>query len=162
MRVLLATLLAVVPVWAFALEPGDQFPTSVQLSDEHGAKLNISKFQTPFILIDFWASWCGACAKAFPALNSLADSEKSTLSVVGVNVDGEKQDALDFLKEHRHSFPVIFDSRGELPDACAVDSMPTSILIKRSGEVVKVFKGFSDGDAALIRDLVKQVEIKAT
>ncbi len=39
------------------------------------------------VLVDFWAVWCGPCAMVVPALENIAESYKSKLKIVKVNVD---------------------------------------------------------------------------
>ena len=153
MRILLSLFLLYSPL-CLALEPGDSFPFSVAVQNEKGARVAIPRPATPYMLVDIWASWCGPCAKAFPLLEELSSTERTRLSVVGVNVDTDRAAAAQFLGAHAHSFPNVFDPAGAVPEACDASSMPTTILVNKAGRVVRVFRGFRESDAAEVRNLL--------
>ncbi len=43
--------------------------------------------KTKYVLIDFWASWCGICIHAMPEVKQIADKYKDVLGVIGVSID---------------------------------------------------------------------------
>lgn len=108
------------------------------------------------VYLDFWASWCGPCAQAFPFLNALQrDLGGRGLAVVGVNVDEVPADGLRFLQKVPAAFIVGGDAAGTCPRAFGVEAMPTSYLIDRHGTIRYVHAGFRAGDAP---DLRRRVE----
>jgi thioredoxin 1 len=50
----------------------------------------------PYLLVDFWAEWCGPCRMIAPALEELAGEYKNRLAVGKVNVDENRQVAARF------------------------------------------------------------------
>lgn len=106
--------------------------------------------------VDFWASWCGPCAKSFPFMNQLhAELHQQGVEVVAVNLDEEPEAAVDFLKKHPAQFTVVSDREGKCPALYDVKAMPTTYLIDRNGNIRHVHLGFKDGDKAEIRQQVQ-------
>jgi cytochrome c biogenesis protein CcmG/thiol:disulfide interchange protein DsbE len=108
------------------------------------------------VYLDFWASWCAPCRESFPFMNHLQrELGPHGLVVIGVNVDRNRADAQQFLRNHPAEFRILFDPNGELPERFGVRGMPTSILIDRSGQITLRHEGFFVKD----RDtLTQQVE----
>jgi thiol-disulfide isomerase/thioredoxin len=101
------------------------------------------------VLIDFWASWCGPCRKSFPALESLHQAYRQKgLVVLGVNIDEKKADMDRFLGENRATFPIVRDRDQKFVEFVSVETMPTSLLIDRSGRVRVIHNGFKGEETA--------------
>ena len=95
------------------------------------------------ILVDFWASWCGPCARSFPAMEELQKTYGSRgLVVLAVNEDEKKADMENFLKEHRVTFSVVRDAAQKLVEKAGVSTMPSSFLLDKNGKVVFAHSGF--------------------
>jgi cytochrome c biogenesis protein CcmG/thiol:disulfide interchange protein DsbE len=95
------------------------------------------------VYVDFWASWCGPCRQSFPWMQALFSRyQKQGLEVVAVGVDKDHRKALDFLKDTKATFPVIFDSTGSLAKKYGLEAMPTSFVYGRNGRLVAVHQGF--------------------
>ena len=110
------------------------------------------------LYVDFWASWCVPCGKAFPFMNRLAREFRSQgLRVVGINVDENPADALAFLARHPALFELGADAQGQCPRAFGVKGMPTSYLVDRQGVIRLVHLGFNGEDAAPLRLQVQQL-----
>ncbi len=100
------------------------------------------------VYVDFWASWCVPCRHSFPWMEQLYDTyHNQGLEIVAVSVDKDHQAALQFLRENRASFPVIFDSTGSLAKEYGLDAMPTSFIYNREGQLVTQHRGFVNEEA---------------
>lgn len=122
------------------LKTGDPFP------DLSGFKLEgklPESLKGQVVFVDFWASWCGPCAKSFPAINELQQTYKARgVTFLAVNVD-EKKDAMDkFLAKHSAEFPVVRDADQRLVAELAVAAMPTSFIIDQEGKIRFIHNGF--------------------
>jgi|SRR3984885_1111902 cytochrome c biogenesis protein CcmG/thiol:disulfide interchange protein DsbE len=95
------------------------------------------------IYLDFWASWCAPCRESFPFMNRLQkELGPHGLVVIGVNVDRNRADAQQFLRNHPAEFRIVYDPKGELPERFGVRGMPTSFLIDRTGHTTSRHEGF--------------------
>lgn len=96
------------------------------------------------ILVDLWASWCGPCQESFPYYEKIYQKwNKKGLSVVGINMDADRSAALDFMKHHPISFPVIFDDNRKVRDILQVQTLPRLYILNSDGQVRKLIRGFS-------------------
>lgn len=112
--------------------------------------------------IDFWASWCAPCAKAFPFLNRLhAEFSDRGLTVIGISVDERRDDARRFLDRNPARFALALDSKGACPRAFGLIGMPSSFLIDRAGIVRAMHVGFREGDADARRAEIERVLAEA-
>lgn len=95
------------------------------------------------IWVDFWASWCAPCRRSFPWLNSMHTKYGNTgFQVVGVNLDKERELAVEFLAETPAKFTISYDPEGQLAVAYDVQAMPSSFLIDRDGNILARHYGF--------------------
>jgi len=109
------------------------------------------------VLIDFWASWCGPCQKAFPTLKQLHETYSGRgFLVLALSVDEKKAAMNAFLKKQSPGFPVMRDAKGKLSEAIGIDTVPTSFLVGRDGKVRAIHQGF-DGETSR-KQLTDEIE----
>lgn len=108
--------------------------------------------------VDFWASWCGPCLKAFPFMAALQrDLAPRGLEVIALNLDERPADARSFLERHPAGFEVRLGDNVPCARAFGVDAMPSSFLVDRRGRVRHAQRGFRPGEAAALRALVERL-----
>lgn len=138
-----------------AARPGDNAPACNIPHMDGSTTLDLSERHDKVLYVDFWASWCPTCKKSFPSLNRLHNELKERgFEVVAINLDENKDDALEFLKSHPVNFPVAYDGEGECPSAFNVMAMPTSFIIDKKGVVREVHLGFDKDKFAEIKSTV--------
>jgi cytochrome c biogenesis protein CcmG/thiol:disulfide interchange protein DsbE len=121
-------------------------------------KLDLSQFHGQYVYVDFWASWCGPCKQSFPFMNIMKKQfESKGLTVVGVSVDKDVNDAREFLKEHPAQFVVAKDIEGKCAKEMVVKGMPSSYILGKNGEVLFTHKGFRPSDMEAITKKLHQL-----
>jgi thiol-disulfide isomerase/thioredoxin len=124
----------------------------VALPDVTGATVRLSAFKGRIVLVDFWASWCLPCKASFPALDALSrEYEPKGATVLAINVDEKRRDADTFLSAIPHTMTVLFDPKGQSPEAFGVRGMPTSFVIDRAGNIRFTHTGYSGNVAEQYR-----------
>lgn len=58
------------------------------------------------VMVEFWATWCGACRLVAPIIDQLADEYAGKATIIKVNVDEYADHAIQY--EVRHTLTVIF------------------------------------------------------
>jgi thiol-disulfide isomerase/thioredoxin len=121
-----------------------------------GKTLSLSELRGSAVLLDFWATWCGPCRAEAPIVDQVSRRWRDKgVVVVGVNTDREDQgDPREFTRAHHLTYPMVQDREGKAQEAFAVDSLPTLVVVSRSGKITAVRTGMTD-DAELER-LIRQ------
>jgi cytochrome c biogenesis protein CcmG/thiol:disulfide interchange protein DsbE len=86
-----------------------------------------------FVLIDFWATWCGPCRKAIPELNALHKKFGDRLVVIGVS--DETEEKVKSMKEPTITYFSAIDTQGRTKKAVEVKGIPHVLLIDPQGVV---------------------------
>ena len=98
-------------------------------------------FKNKFILLEFWATWCGPCLEEVPSLNKLQEKFKSKKDFVFISITNEKPDkVLRTLKRIPFNSIVVSDQTGKtfknfIEDKDGSYSIPKTILIDNKGIV---------------------------
>jgi cytochrome c biogenesis protein CcmG, thiol:disulfide interchange protein DsbE len=94
------------------------------------------------ILLNFWATWCPPCRVETPSLVSLHNRYSARgFTVAGISLDEDPHSAVpEFVRSHSIPYPILVPS-SDFPMLNTVDSLPTSVLIDRSGRVARTYRG---------------------
>ncbi len=93
--------------------------------------------------MDFWASWCAPCRKAFPKVNVLYQKYKDNgFQVLAVGVDANRRAMDAFLEKSKPTFVTVHDSKQKLAANTGLDKMPTSYLIDEKGIIRFIHEGW--------------------
>jgi thiol-disulfide isomerase/thioredoxin len=99
------------------------------------------------ILIDFWATWCGPCRAEAPIIDRMSQRYKDRgLVVVGMNTSDEAGMAESWVKANHISFPIAYDDGNRAARAFGVDSLPTLVVISKSGKIAAIRQGVTSDD----------------
>ncbi len=125
---------------------GDAVP-QFQGTTLKGDKFNLADYKGKVILIDFWASWCIPCREEMPYLMELYRKYKdSDFEIIAVNIDDNPDNARKFISELPGTihFPVVKDSKQEIPPQFQIKGMPSTILVNKKGIIQYWHTGFKD------------------
>jgi peroxiredoxin len=97
------------------------------------------------VVIDFWATWCKPCIRAFPELQQVLDKyENCGLRLFAVSIDGPKSTSRvgSLIKSKGNTFEVLLDPSQKVARKFHVSSVPRTVLVNTDGEIVYAVTGY--------------------
>ncbi|MCH7819135.1 MAG: TlpA family protein disulfide reductase [Candidatus Marinimicrobia bacterium] len=110
-----------------------------------GNKISLKEYRGSPLLVNFWATWCVPCRKEFPIIKEIENKfSKDGLVVLAVNVDDTRtiSGVRAFVSAHSLEFIIPLDPNRKLFNNFRGSSLPLTLLIDASGNVVRTYSGF--------------------
>lgn len=103
---------------------------------------SLSSLQGKWVLVNFFASWCGPCQSEMPQLQAFEQQHKAAAdaTVLGVEYDGsDVGNARSYLASQHAAWPVVNDGTADV--AWGVHGIPESYLVAPNGVVALKYAG---------------------
>lgn len=119
------------------VEAGQPAP-DFALPDTAGVMVNLKDFRGKYVLVDFWASWCGDCRREMPLIRAIHEKYKD-LVILGVSFDRNRRDWLGAIRRQRLHWTQVSDLKGwgsSVTPLYSVCWIPTVYLIGPDGKII--------------------------
>ncbi len=125
-----------------------------ELKTPDGRTVSLRGLRGNIVVMDFWATWCGPCKLAMPAVQKLHEEFKGeSVKVFGVNC-WESGDAAAFMKDKGYTYGLLLEA-DEVATAYRVSGIPTFYVIDREGRVLYAASGFSPDREKQIAEVIR-------
>jgi len=111
-----------------------------------------------YVLIDFWASWCGPCKASFPHMKEVYNKYKGEhFEILSISIDEEKQAWIKELAKQQLPWPQVLDTKNINQTGFAVTGVPTTYLVSPKGEILLKEVGFDKAGNSVIEARLKSL-----
>lgn len=127
--------------------------------DVNGKEVSLKSYRGKYVLVDFWASWCGPCRRENPSVVAAYQKYKDKgFDVLGVSLDDNKDKWLAAIQKDNLTWTHVSDLKGWQNAAgkmYGVQSIPFNLLLDKDGKILaKALRG-ADLEAKLAELLDK-------
>lgn len=112
----------------------------ITIRDVNGNPFQLSSLQGKFVLIDFWASWCGPCRQENPNLVQMYQAFKEKdFEIVGVSIDDNIKSWTKAIETDSLLWTQVCDGNGmegEVAKRYLISAIPTNFLLDKRGKII--------------------------
>jgi len=109
-------------------------------NDANGKAISLSSFKGKYVLVDFWASWCGPCRVENPnVVKAFQKFHSKGFDILGVSVDEKKDKWMDAIKKDNLNWHQVSDLQGwknSVAQLYGVEGIPMNFLIDKEGKII--------------------------
>jgi thiol-disulfide isomerase/thioredoxin len=112
----------------------------LSLEDADGKAIPISSFKGKYLLVDFWASWCGPCRMENPnVVKAYSEYKDKNFAILGVSLDKDKGAWQKAVQEDKLAWAQVSDLKYWNSHAVEVfqfQGIPFNVLIDPQGKII--------------------------
>jgi cytochrome c biogenesis protein CcmG, thiol:disulfide interchange protein DsbE len=121
---------------------GDPVPDKVLPTLPGPGRGSIVEHRGEWALVNLWASWCLPCRQEAPALERFYRHNRAhNVTVIGIDVEDNRDDAVAFLREHPTTYPQLRSVGDERSAAFGSIGVPENFLVDPKGRLALIWRG---------------------
>lgn len=131
---------------------------ALKLADMEGKTTDLAKLRGQWVLVHFWASWCGPCRKEMPTLDRLSKTiPPQKLRILLINTAESDDEVFSFLATVSPDLDALMDRDGKVTERWQPRGLPSSFFVDPQGRLRYLALGGRDWMSAPYLGFVKQL-----
>ena len=95
------------------------------------------------VLLVFWATWCGYCAKEKEDLKTFTSRYQDRIQILAVDSGEPKQTIQDYIKKENINFLILLDEQRKIWNQYLIRGTPSHFLIDKQGKIITMRPGLA-------------------
>ena len=111
-----------------------------------GEEVSLLQQRGNYVLVNFWATWCGPCRQEIPDFIELYDKyHDQGFEILGISLSDSKEALVNFSNIYKVSYPLLYGNNKEISDIAnsygGIPAVPWSFLVGIDGEIIATYPG---------------------
>jgi len=109
------------------------------INDPNGNPISLASYKGKYVLVDFWASWCGPCRAENPhMLKAYTNLKDKNFEILGVSLDDNKEKWLKAIEDDKLPWKQVSDLKGfnSIAQIYGIRAIPQNYLINPEGNII--------------------------
>jgi peroxiredoxin len=115
-----------------------------------GGSKSLADYKGKVVMLNFWATWCGPCKREIPDFIAMQDTYRDKgFEIIGVSLDDPTamSQVAQFVEQQGINYDIVYGDSKIAQAYGGVQSIPTTFLINRKGEIVSSQVGLQTKEA---------------
>lgn len=113
-----------------------------RLQDLEGVERSASDYRGRWLIVNFWATWCGPCIREIPELIAFRQNNIDALEVIGIAFEKTPiEDIRSFAEEFKITYPVLLIGEEPVLPLEPLKGLPSTFLLSPDGKLVRSHVG---------------------
>lgn len=135
-----------------AVKIGSTAP-NFEIADENGTLHKLYDYRGEYVVVDFWAAWCGICRTENPKMQNLyTNYQNKNVEVIGVCLDANTDNWKNVVSEDQLTYIQLIDNEAfssKVASTYGITSVPFMMLLDPDGIILTITSKVSDIEAKL-------------
>ena len=142
------------------VRPGKPLP-AISYPDAKGNLVGLGKYKGKYLLIDFWASWCGPCRQAIPKVKELyKEKQADGFEVVSISIDENEKAWRKAMEEEKMPWgQLLTPNKDSTMKQFQFSGVPTLYMVDPDGKIITTFLGYGPEAEQRIREIITNKEM---